>query len=58
MNPVAAKEHKATNIGQGFPDFVVPDFLQEEVRKAVAIPSANWYVIPLVKPLILSLVKH
>jgi len=38
-----AVEHKATNIGQGFPDFVVPEFLQEEVRKAVAKPSANWY---------------
>jgi len=38
-----ANEHKATNIGQGFPDFPVPEFLQEEVRKAVAKPSANWY---------------
>jgi len=38
-----AVQHKATNIGQGFPDFVVPEFLQKEVRDAVAKPSANWY---------------
>jgi len=38
-----AVENKATNIGQGFPDFVVPEFLQDEVRKAVAKPAANWY---------------
>ena len=40
----AAVQHKATNIGQGFPDFVPPEFLQEEVRKAVALPSANWLI--------------
>ena len=38
----SANEHKATNIGQGFPDFVVPEFLQQEVCKAVAKPAANW----------------
>ena len=30
-----ALEHKAVNLGQGFPDFAVPDFLVEELDKAM-----------------------
>ena len=30
-----ALEHKAVNLGQGFPDFPVPDFLVEELDKAM-----------------------
>ena len=30
-----AMEHKAVNLGQGFPDFPVPDLLVEELAKAM-----------------------
>jgi len=30
-----ALEHNAVNLGQGFPDFPVPDFLIEELDKAM-----------------------
>ena len=30
-----ALEHGAVNLGQGFPDFAVPDFLIEELDKAM-----------------------
>ncbi|MEO8161630.1 MAG: aminotransferase class I/II-fold pyridoxal phosphate-dependent enzyme, partial [Arenimonas sp.] len=34
MSQLAA-EHGAVNLGQGFPDFAVPDFLVEELEKAM-----------------------
>src|SRR4026208_2528916 len=37
-----ALEHAAVNLGQGFPDFAVPEFLVEELGKAVRAGGSQY----------------
>jgi aspartate/methionine/tyrosine aminotransferase len=53
-----AIEHRAANLGQGFPDFPAPDFVKEAARRAVAADHNQYAAAPGVMRLREAIAAH